>query len=129
MGATLNLGNGGATGSITGSVANAGTLNFNRAATYGYDGIVSGLGGVGIQTGTVTFSQLQTYAGVTTISSGANLILGGAAGNLTGNVANAGVLTLSRNLAYTGQISGIGGLAVTTGNSSKMGRSSSNSEA
>ena len=43
---TLQLGAGGATGSIAGNVSNSGTLAFNRGDTHAYGGVVSGSGAV-----------------------------------------------------------------------------------
>jgi filamentous hemagglutinin family protein len=68
---TLNLGEGGETGSITGNVINNATLNFNRSDALTYAGVISGSGSVTKQgTGTLTLSGANTYTGLTTISAG-----------------------------------------------------------
>lgn len=43
-GATLQLGNGGATGMVNGNIANNGTLVFNRSDNFSYSGVFSGSG-------------------------------------------------------------------------------------
>ena len=68
---TLNLGEGGETGSISGNVINNATLNFNRSDALTYAGVISGSGSVTKQgTGTLTLSGANTYTGLTTISAG-----------------------------------------------------------
>ncbi|MEJ8850863.1 autotransporter-associated beta strand repeat-containing protein [Variovorax rhizosphaerae] len=69
---TLQLGNGGATGSITGNVAvDNGTLAFNRSDSYTFGGIISGSGGVSqAGTGTTVLSAANTYSGATTVATG-----------------------------------------------------------
>jgi autotransporter-associated beta strand protein len=70
---TLQLGNGGGTGSIVGDVTLGGTLIFNRNNTYEFDGTISdGGGGKVVQkgTGTTYLTQANSYTGGTTISAG-----------------------------------------------------------
>ena len=68
---TLQLGNGGTTGSILGDVVNNATLAFNRSNAYQFDGAISGSGAVQqIGAGTTTLTAVNTYAGATTISAG-----------------------------------------------------------
>ena len=69
---TLQLGNGGISGSIVGNVVDNGVLEFNRTdAGLNLAGNISGAGSV-IQagTGTVVLSGTNTYSGVTTVSAG-----------------------------------------------------------
>ena len=69
---TLQLGNGGITGSIVGNVTDNGVLEFNRTDTaLNLGGNIGGTGSV-VQagTGTVTLSGTNTYSGVTTVSAG-----------------------------------------------------------
>ncbi|SEL93749.1 autotransporter domain-containing protein [Paraburkholderia caballeronis] len=75
---TLQLGNGGATGSIAGDVSNGGTLVFDRSNAYTYDGAISGAGNV-VQNGggVTTLTGASTYTGATTIAAG-TLALAGA---------------------------------------------------
>jgi autotransporter-associated beta strand protein/T5SS/PEP-CTERM-associated repeat protein len=64
---TLQLGNG---GSLTGNVANQGTLVFNRSDDSAFAGIISGSGGVVLASGILRLTQAQTYTGPTQINSG-----------------------------------------------------------
>ncbi|WP_189510107.1 MULTISPECIES: autotransporter outer membrane beta-barrel domain-containing protein [unclassified Mesorhizobium] len=101
---TLQLGNGGTTGSILGNVINNGTLAFDRSDTYTYVGVISGSGAVSqIGTGTTVLSGASSYSGGTTIERGvlsvaADTNLGDAAGGLT---FNGGVLQVTGQ-SYTG---------------------------
>ncbi|QZN94506.1 autotransporter-associated beta strand repeat-containing protein [Symbiopectobacterium purcellii] len=68
---TLQLGNGGNTGSIIGDVDNAGTLAFNRSDDYFFDGLISGSGGVRLfGTGIATLTANNTYSGSTAVEAG-----------------------------------------------------------
>ncbi|MEG1452861.1 MAG: autotransporter domain-containing protein, partial [Brevundimonas sp.] len=68
---TLQLGDGGSTGSVLGNIANNGTLSINRSNALTLDGIISGNGAL-VQngTGTLTLNGTNTYNGGTTIRSG-----------------------------------------------------------
>src|SRR5271157_5752833 len=69
---TLQLGNAGVTGSITGNVTDNGVLQFDRTDTgLNLAGNISGTGSV-VQTGTgtATLSGTNTYSGVTTVNAG-----------------------------------------------------------
>jgi outer membrane autotransporter protein len=68
---TLQLGNGGTTGSILGNVANAGTLAFNRSDTVTFAGVISGTGGVRQDgSGVTILSGANTYSGPTSVNAG-----------------------------------------------------------
>ncbi len=68
---TLQLGNGGTSGSIVGNVVDNGTLVFNRSNTLNFGGVISGSGEVSqIGTGTTVISAANTYSGPTTVSAG-----------------------------------------------------------
>ena len=68
---TLQLGNGGTTGSITGNVANNGILAFNRSDFITFDGLISGTGSLAkLGSGTLTLSNSNIYSGGTTIAGG-----------------------------------------------------------
>ena len=88
---TLQIGNGGASGSIIGNVTNNATLAFNRSNTYSFAGVISGTGAVNqIGTGTTVLTGLNSYGGGTTISGGTLSVsvdnnLGLATGGLTFN--------------------------------------------
>jgi len=111
---TLQIGDGGTSGSIVGDVANSGVLAFDRSDAITFGGLVSGSGAVRILAGGVTFTANNSYAGGTTIASGAQLKLGagGATGSFGGDVVANGALVFDRsdNLTFAGAISGSGAL-------------------
>ena len=86
---TLQIGNGGATGSVTGDIVDNAALVFNRTGTLTYGGVISGTGSLAkIGTGTLTLTGNNTYAGGTTINAGTLAVssdanLGAASGGLT----------------------------------------------
>jgi fibronectin-binding autotransporter adhesin len=91
---TLQIGNGGTTGSITGNVNNKSVLAFDRSDAYTFSGMISGAGGV-VQAGTgaLTLSGDNIYSGGTTVESG-TLVVDNASALGTGNVTvTGGVLT------------------------------------
>jgi fibronectin-binding autotransporter adhesin len=130
---TLQLGNGGTTGSIVGNVADNGTLSFNRSNGYQFDGTISGTGRVTQDgTGTTTLTADNSYSGGTTISAGTLQVgNGGTTGAIgTGDVVDNGALIFNRsnNLLFGGLISGSGtltklgaGILTLTGNNSYTG--------
>ena len=111
-GGTLQVGNGGTTGSILGNVTNNGTLDFNRADGLTFGGVISGSGDLKLTgTGTVTLTGSNTYTGGTAISAGTLQIgNGGGTGSITGSVTNDAALVFNRsnNLSFGGEISGTG---------------------
>ncbi|WP_332119523.1 autotransporter domain-containing protein [Azorhizobium caulinodans] len=111
---TLQIGNGGTSGSIAGDVANNGTLAFNRSDAVAYAGAISGTGSLTqAGTGTLTLTAANAYTGGTTISAGTLQIgNGGTTGSIAGNVSNVGRLVFNRSdaLTYGGVISGSGSL-------------------
>jgi autotransporter-associated beta strand protein len=113
-GGTLQLGNGGTSGSILGNVADNGTLVFNRGDTVTFPGLISGTGGVPqIGPGTTILTANNTYTGGTIISAGTlQLGNGGATGGIPGNVSDNGKLTFNRTdiITFAGLISGSGNL-------------------
>jgi autotransporter-associated beta strand protein len=113
---TLQLGNGGTTGSIVNNVINDGALVFNRSDAVTFAGTVSGLGSL-VQTGTgaTTLTGDSTYTGGTIIMSSCTLQLGsgGTTGFIMGDVIDDGVLVFNRadTVTFSGAISGTGALA------------------
>ncbi len=87
----LQIGNGGATGSVLGDIVNHGTLAFQRSDDFDFDGIVSGSGGmIKNGAGTLTLSRANSFTGGVTLTQGALRVasdanLGDASGALTFN--------------------------------------------
>ena len=93
---TMNVGNGGTTGTIIGNVLNRGTLNFNRSDAVTYSGIISNTGRVqqnGI--GSLTLSGINAYTGATNVNAGTLSVNGSIASSALTTV-NAGA-TLGGN--------------------------------
>ncbi|MGJ7507002.1 autotransporter-associated beta strand repeat-containing protein [Variovorax sp. GT1P44] len=109
---TLQLGSGGTSGSITGSVVDNGALAFNRSDAVAFAGTISGSGAVHqIGAGTTTLTADNIYTGGTTITAGTlQLGGGGTTGSIVGNVADDGILAFNRSdaTAFAGAISGSG---------------------
>jgi fibronectin-binding autotransporter adhesin len=131
---TLQLGNGGTTGMIAGNVANNGTLAFNRSDAAGFNGTISGTGGVSQDGGgTTTLTASNSYTGPTTLNAGTLLINGdqsaatgatmvnagtlGGAGTIGGDVSVAGGATLAPGAApgIAGTLNINGSLALASG--------------
>ena len=129
---TLQIGNAGTTGSITGNITNNAALIFNRTNSYTYAGDISGTGSVTqAGTGTTILTGDATHTGTTTISAG-TLQIGnaGTIGSITGDITNNAALTFDRtnSLTYAGDISGTGsvtqagtGTTILTGDASHIG--------
>ncbi|HEX8055484.1 MAG TPA: autotransporter-associated beta strand repeat-containing protein, partial [Novosphingobium sp.] len=76
---TMNIGNGGTTGSVLGDIVNNGTLAFNRTDAFTYAGSITGTGGLSKpNTGALTLTGQNNYGAGTSISGGQLLITGGA---------------------------------------------------
>jgi len=109
---TLQLGNGGTSGSITGNVTNNGIFAINRSDAVSFGGVISGSGAFQQNgTGTTIFTGANSYTGGTTISAGTlQLGNGGTSGSITGNVTNNGIFAINRSDAFSfgGVISGSG---------------------
>lgn len=111
---TLQIGNGGTTGSLSGNVVNNGVIAFSRSDALTFAGVIGGNGRLEQRGGgTLILTSANTYTGGTTISAGILQIGGGGTtGSLLGNVTNNGVLAFNRSdaLTFGGVISGIGSL-------------------
>jgi autotransporter-associated beta strand protein len=129
---TLQLGNGGTTGSITGNVIDNSVLSFDRSDSVTFAGSISGAGSVNqTGTGTTILTGNNTYTGSTTISAGTlQLGNGGTTGSIIGNVLDNSVLTFDRSdsATFAGSISGAGsvnqtgtGTTILTGNNAYTG--------
>ncbi|HEV7879915.1 autotransporter-associated beta strand repeat-containing protein [Bradyrhizobium sp.] len=113
-GGTLQLGNGGAGGSIVGDVINNGTFAINHSVAFIFGGVISGTGAFNqIGVGTTTLTALETYSGLTTISAGTLALTGaGSIANSSGVVANsvfdisgvAGAGTSVKSLSGSGSV-------------------------
>jgi autotransporter-associated beta strand protein len=113
---TLQIGNNGATGSITGNVADNAILAFDRSDTVTFAGNISGSGAVAqTGSGTLILTGTNSYTGGTTITGGTLQIGNGGAGSLPGNVIDNSTLAIdiSGSLTVNGVISGTGGLTTT----------------
>lgn len=131
-GGTLQIGNGGTTGSISANVTDNAALAFDRSDAMTYSGVISGSGTVAqLGTGTLSLNANNTYTGLTTIAAGTLALgTGGASGSVAGDIFNNGTLILDRNdiWTYGGNISGTGsltqagtGTTILTGNVSTTG--------
>ena len=109
---TLQLGNGGTSGSILGNVIDNGVFAINRSDTFSFGGLVSGTGTFQqLGTGTTILTGTNTYSGGTTISGGTlQLGKGGTSGSILDNVVDNGVFAINRSdtFSFGGLISGTG---------------------
>jgi autotransporter-associated beta strand protein len=103
---TLQIGNGGTSGTITGNINDNGALIFNRSDTVIFGGAISGSGSMTqAGGGTVILTGASTYTGGTTINGGSTLQVGngGTSGSLPGLTAlpgwvdNSGTLIFNRS--------------------------------
>ncbi|SBV33728.1 Outer membrane autotransporter barrel domain protein [uncultured Sphingopyxis sp.] len=108
---TLQLGDGGASGSIVGDVANDGAFVFNRSDLVTFGGLISGSGAVEqVGSGTTVLTGVNSYAGGTSILGGtlqvsADANLGAAAGGLTfsgGTLRTTASFASARDASLTG---------------------------
>ena len=129
---TLQIGDGGAIGSIAGDVVNGGTLRFDRSDDVAFAGTISGTGAlVQAGTGMLSLTANNTFTGPTTIESGTVSVGdGGTDGSIAGDVINGTALVFNRSTdsTYAGAISGAGavtkigaGTLTLTGSSSFSG--------
>jgi fibronectin-binding autotransporter adhesin len=73
---TLQIGDGGTSGSISGSITDKGTLAFARSDNVSFGGVITGSGGVVQQgPGALVLTAVNDYAGNTEIQAGAALVL------------------------------------------------------
>jgi autotransporter-associated beta strand protein len=103
---TIQIGNGGTSGSIIGNVTDNGIFTINRSNSYSFAGSISGTGAFQqLGTGTTILTGANTYSGGTTIAAGSTLQIGngGTSGTLPDLtafpfwVANNGTLIFNRS--------------------------------
>ncbi|QSX73493.1 autotransporter outer membrane beta-barrel domain-containing protein [Lysobacter arenosi] len=113
---TLQIGNGGAGGSVPGDVTNNGAVVVNRSDAVAFGGIVSGSGSLTqAGTGTLMLGGDNTYTGGTTIATGTlQLGTGGTSGSVIGDIVNHGTLAIDRDgsASIANAISGEGGVRI-----------------
>ena len=111
---TLQIGNGGTSGSVAGSISDGSNLAFDRSNSVTIQGAITGAGAVTqIGSGTTILTGTDSYSGGTTVSAGAlQLGNGGTTGSITGAVVDNGTFVFDRSKSYTfsGIISGSGGV-------------------
>lgn len=116
---TLQIGNGGTSGSIAGNITNNAALVFNRSDDLTYAGVISGSGSMTKSgNGTLILTGENTYSGGTTISAGTLQIGdGGTTGSIQGNVINNATLVFNRSGTYDfpGTITGSGDVKILGG--------------
>jgi fibronectin-binding autotransporter adhesin len=134
---TLQLGNGGTSGSILGDVINNGIFAINRSDIFTFGGVISGTGAFQQNgTGSTVLTAANTYTGGTTINAGTlQLGNGGPSGSILGDVLNNGIFAINRSDIFTfgGVISGFGafqqigtGTTILTGNNTYTGSTTVN---
>jgi len=115
---TLQIGNGGTTGSIAGDITDNAALVFDRSDAMTFGGVVSGLGTLSqIGSGALTLNGVNTYTGGTTVASGSLLVGGSAASgaSIAGDVdVNSGA-TLGGHGTIGGNVSIAGGAHLAPG--------------
>jgi len=112
---SLQLGNGGTTGIVSGDILDNGTLIFNHSGDLTYSSAISGTGSLTQSgPGNLILTGNNTYTGSTTVNNGAALSLGNGTttGMVSGAIVDNGTLIFnhSDDLAYAGIISGTGDL-------------------
>jgi autotransporter-associated beta strand protein len=112
---TLQIGNGGTSGSILGNVVDNGTLSFDRSDSTTFPGAISGTGGVTKNgAGVLTLSGPGTYTGATLVNTG-GLRAGGAnvfAPNSAFTIAGGATLDLNNFNNSIGSLAGAGGVTL-----------------
>ena len=104
-GATLQIGNGGTSGSLAAStITDNGTLAFNRSDSMNLSTVISGTGGVSqTGTGTTTLSGNNTYSGTVGVTAGTLILTGSNSTTATATIANGATLQIG-NGGTTGSL-------------------------
>lgn len=110
----LQLGNGGSSGSVIGTILDNSSLSIDRADTLTLSSTILGSGSLAqTGTGTTILTSDNTYTGDTIINAGMlQLGNGGTTGSVIGNITDNGTLAFNRSddLTYSNIISGTGGV-------------------
>ncbi|HXV00175.1 MAG TPA: autotransporter-associated beta strand repeat-containing protein [Caulobacteraceae bacterium] len=118
-GYTLQLGAGGATGSIVGNIADGGTLAIDRSGALTLGGVISGAGAVDQKgPGTSTLDGNSSYTGGTTIARGELISGRSAALGTGGTITMTGgelLASASQTLSHDVSLGGLSTLAAATG--------------
>lgn len=106
LGGTLQIGDGGTTGSIVSDVLNNATLAFNRSDTSTYAGQITGTGVVNqIGSGTTILTGINTYSGLTSVNGGTLEVNGSIAGAIAVNAGTlSGIGSVGTTALYAGGI-------------------------
>ncbi|MDW6024724.1 autotransporter domain-containing protein [Mesorhizobium sp. BAC0120] len=107
---TLQIGSGGASGSIVGDVVNDGVLAFNRSDATTFDGAISGTGAVHLLDGDLTLTGINRYTGGTIVDGG--ILRAGQERAFVSDTAftvNGGTLDLNDYSLIMSSLSGTGG--------------------
>ena len=115
---TLQLGNGGSSGLVIGTISDNGVLAFDRADTFTFDGAITGSGNVTlVGPGTIMLTAISPYVGATTVTTGNLVVSGALTGTSAVSVGDGGAATLLvENGGAIDSGSGmLGNLAGTTG--------------
>ncbi len=133
-GGTVQVGDGGATGSLgSGNITNNSVLAYNLGVDVTVANNISGAGSFQqIGTNTITFTGTNTYTGTTTISSNGAIRVGD--GGTTGTIGSGAIindgglvfdrsdtLTVSGGISGSGNVTNVGGTTILTGAGSYSG--------
>ncbi|HEX4053159.1 MAG TPA: autotransporter-associated beta strand repeat-containing protein [Tepidisphaeraceae bacterium] len=109
---SLQIGDGGTTGSVAGNITDNANLAFDRTDSITFSNTVTGSGSLTqLGTGTVAITGADAYSGGTIISAGSLQIgAGGTTGSITNNVTDNANLTFDRSdsITFASQITGSG---------------------
>jgi fibronectin-binding autotransporter adhesin len=110
----LQIGNGGATGSVVGNIANNGSLVFDRSDSVTFNGVISGAGSLTESGGgTLILTASNSYSGGTSINGGTIVVAAdNALGTGIANVNDLSILRINPGVTVTNfvQINNTGGL-------------------
>ena len=126
-GGTLQIGNGGTTGTPgSGSITNHGTLAFSRSDTLTVGNVIRGTGAVQVDSGTVGLAGANEYTGQTRINAGIVILPGGSGLGTASSgtvVASGGQLYITGNQPILGEALTLNGIGDNNGALRKGGAS------